>query len=844
MSNESSPDEILRLALESRKQGIPVRIDLPGAELSGRHLPAADLVGANLRGAELTGAILAGARLSRADLRGANLIGASLDGADLTDADLRGADLAGARIDDAVFTNARLEGACLTSVLGDPLSMVEAKMDRQTVILSEFTMRDIAEMVVRGAIVNEKETIPPSLTPPKGERGSPPRTAEAPKREEVVALSLLEAPQEAPGQPLLAYFPPSKFNARAGAFAPSFFPPSGQTSIVPTIREAEVSARLTIADQDGGEVPASRRMFQDLNALIDAARIEQTAGSLSLRPQLPAIEQMKRNSFQFPRIGDEYLGVKITEVMKPGVSSRCFRARGGEGETFVVRIFDPGCNGAALQLPAFQRGLRALNKLQGVNPGSIRVVELIAVAPDQTAYVMKDYTGGTLQDLVDGSLSLQDGLAAVQSLCESVGEIHQQGLMVRSWKPSNLFVDGKSIVIGELDMVHLTTMSQYRADLFGYRNYSAPEEIIGAGTRSPNADVFSLGKILEFILTREEPFIPLGGARVLDARDNIPKVLVDIVTRATAHDASERYQDARDLGHDLSVYKMEGDRAVLVASIRPQVTSQLSVRPLSHNPDLPKHEEVVRKHKERVRRPQKPAGISVRRQIELGVALLGGLGGLAVSVLLILSPTSVDTVEGMLPYVSGAVGLSVFGLRAPREKIALYRAWTWLGAAGLFYLLDPLQFAHLAWERRLSSGTIEQRQMAAQSLSRIGKADFTGVTLSGTNFSGKDLASAKFNNANLTGVNFGSAFLLETDFRQADISGANFVGANLQGAKLEGAIGLEEASCDRYTLLPLGVACTKGYLSATASGDSGSDSPERQSERSSQPRRAVPVVPQ
>src|SRR5690606_17934896 len=79
--------------------------------------------------------------------------------------DLRGADLAGARLDDAVLAGARLEGACLQAVFGDPLSMTSARMDRITIELSEFTLRDIAQMVVRGVDVQEDKVVPVSEHP-------------------------------------------------------------------------------------------------------------------------------------------------------------------------------------------------------------------------------------------------------------------------------------------------------------------------------------------------------------------------------------------------------------------------------------------------------------------------------------------------------------------------------------------------------------------------------------------------------------------------------------------------------------------------------------------------------
>jgi uncharacterized protein YjbI with pentapeptide repeats len=70
-------------------------LDLSGADLSGRDLRAARLMGADLRGANLSGCDLREARLTnvnleRADLRDADARGAAFHHANLTQADLRG----------------------------------------------------------------------------------------------------------------------------------------------------------------------------------------------------------------------------------------------------------------------------------------------------------------------------------------------------------------------------------------------------------------------------------------------------------------------------------------------------------------------------------------------------------------------------------------------------------------------------------------------------------------------------------------------------------------------------------------------------------------------------------
>lgn len=833
-------------------------ISLPRADLSGAHLAGADLVGADLEGADLTGSILAGAHLARANLKRAVLIGASLDGADLTDADLRGADLAGARIDDAVLASTRLEGACFQAVFGDPLSMTAARMDQVTIELSEFTMRDIAQMVVRGVDVREHETAPVSEREPRPspsditsgapsilplvardaeERSSEPAFSPAPRALFPQDFVVTEAPSssEEPVSSKLIIEPPS-FDQRLSSIpeirralgsippsaprstpissrAPSLFPGNRSPSIIPVFRAAEVSARLDQAISEQEQMPVSQRMFLQLSALIDDARIE-AAPPVSLRPQRQDVKKLAAGGFEFPMPGDEYLGVTILDEMARGTTSRCFVGTTADGIEAVVRIFDPHCDGAALQLPAFQRGLRALSRLQGLRDPDIAVVELLAIATDQTAYVARHYPGKSLQELLEVSMTLGAGLEALGSLARTMAAIHRHGVMVRSWKPSNVLVDGFHLLLSEPDMVHLATLAQYRGDAGGYKAYAAPEELLGRGTRSPTADVYSLGKMLEFLLTGQEPLVPLGSPPLISERENIPAVLVDLVKRATAQEPAERYQTVDELLADLKAFQEKGDRAVLLASIRPRVVSQLSIPPMSTGPEVPNIDELIREKIKgrRAEKKKEPESLAWHRQAEIGAALLGGLGGLAVTILMVLSPRSVDSMEGMGLYLAAAMGLLALALPVPSVKRIPYRLGTWLGFTILVWLLDPIQLAEFTWSRQLKSGSEIEKQAAVKSLSRVGKKDVSGAELDGVRFDQFDLDSLNFRGASLRKANFKRAFLVEAQFDGADVTGANFRGANLFGASLAGAIGLEEAECDRYSILPVGLLCEGGMI--------------------------------
>src|SRR5690606_17005580 len=207
-----------------------------------------------------------------------------------------------------------------------------------------------------------------------------------------------------------------------------------------------------------------------------------------------------------------------------------------------------------------------------------------------------------------------------------------------------------------------------------------------------------------------------------------------------------------------------------------------------------------------------PPPLTRARQVELALALLGGLGGLGVVLLLIVAPRSVDSMDAMGLVLAGLMGLTALFLPVPTVKRIPYRLITCFAAACLVWLVDPLALARFTWSRQLDGGSIAQKQEALKSLARVGKRDASGANFDGGHFAEVDLPNMDFTAASLEDANFKKAFLVEAQFQKANVRGANFSGANLFGAKIAHAVGLEEAQCDRYTKLPEGFSCQKGFI--------------------------------
>jgi uncharacterized protein YjbI with pentapeptide repeats len=116
LPSQPAPDIQAALTALGHRPSRPERqpIDLTGLHLAAAQLGGANLTGAQLSGTDLTRAWLDSADLTRAGLADTNLAGAWLDGANLGGAGLRGANLTGAHLYIASLAGAWLAGANLT----------------------------------------------------------------------------------------------------------------------------------------------------------------------------------------------------------------------------------------------------------------------------------------------------------------------------------------------------------------------------------------------------------------------------------------------------------------------------------------------------------------------------------------------------------------------------------------------------------------------------------------------------------------------------------------------------------------------------------------------------------
>ncbi|MEO8433304.1 MAG: tetratricopeptide repeat protein [Pyrinomonadaceae bacterium] len=253
----------------------------------------------------------------------------------------------------------------------------------------------------------------------------------------------------------------------------------------------------------------------------------------------------------------------------------------------------------------FLREARAVSLLSHTN---IATVHDYGETPDgQPFIVMELVKGEPLSELLDRSaLSLSRAVEVVESVAAALGEAHQQGIIHRDVKPSNVVVTERGQVkVLDFGLVkHLNEEpeteaganaarqlgTQTRSDVVvGTPLYLSPEQAT-SGAVDGRSDLFALGALLYECITGQSAFSGSSvmeiGAQVIHVNPpapstinpRIPPQLDRITLKALAKKPEQRYQTAAEMIVDLQAVRAslgpEDQRTTRIS--RPAVTAHPS----------------------------------------------------------------------------------------------------------------------------------------------------------------------------------------------------------------------------------------------------------------------------
>ena len=261
-----------------------------------------------------------------------------------------------------------------------------------------------------------------------------------------------------------------------------------------------------------------------------------------------------------------------------------FLARGGMGAVYVaddqsldrrvalkvLEAEDPQGTMAGRLL----REARVLAQLE--HPGIVPVHDAGTLPDGRVFYVMKFVEGARLDQFLSSVPALSDRLRLFMRICDAVSFAHSRGILHRDLKPANVMVGafGEILVMdwglakilatggnnGSNNDENETLVTSSREPptksgstqasaitgegmIMGTPGYMSPEQASGkTGSVDVRSDIFSLGKLLEFIAN--------GAGQSPNVR--APRALRAIYEKAAAANAKDRYSSVSALNEDLS----------------------------------------------------------------------------------------------------------------------------------------------------------------------------------------------------------------------------------------------------------------------------------------------------
>jgi eukaryotic-like serine/threonine-protein kinase len=182
-----------------------------------------------------------------------------------------------------------------------------------------------------------------------------------------------------------------------------------------------------------------------------------------------------------------------------------------------------------------------------------------------TYYIaMEVIEGRSLKELImtRGPLPIGQALAYTHEILEALRFAHRHGIIHRDIKPHNILI-GERLKVTDFGIARAGASQMTEAgSIMGTAQYLSPEQARGAPVTA-SSDLYSVGIVLYEMLTGKVPFsgdsaIEIAMKHLNDApkppskiRPEIPEELDQVVLRALAKNAEDRYQTAEEFSEDL-----------------------------------------------------------------------------------------------------------------------------------------------------------------------------------------------------------------------------------------------------------------------------------------------------
>jgi hypothetical protein len=244
--------------------------------------------------------------------------------------------------------------------------------------------------------------------------------------------------------------------------------------------------------------------------------------------------------------GETIPGFELARVLGEGSHGRVWLARETDGlrRLVALKVF------SRENRAHFERELDAARRVEEIRRRG-RASELVQAlgsgeAGDVSWIALEYLEGGSLAEVVarDGPLPVEAAVAAARDVARALVLLHAEGIFHRDVKPGNVLVgsDGR-VRLGDFGLARALDGTLTAA---GSPAFAAPEVIAGKLVSGRQADVYSLGATLIFLLTGET-ILPGRPDLFALERKGVPRPLQQALVAATAAAPEERLATVEEL---------------------------------------------------------------------------------------------------------------------------------------------------------------------------------------------------------------------------------------------------------------------------------------------------------
>lgn len=185
------------------------------------------------------------------------------------------------------------------------------------------------------------------------------------------------------------------------------------------------------------------------------------------------------------------------------------------GERGCVSLLQNRQNGTRFIFRHYRGNGEVYQKLLGISCPNLPQIMEVAQSDGMVAVLEEYIQGDSLAFLLKGALfTPAEARKITLQLCNALWVLHKLGAVHRDIKTENVIVRGSEAVLIDFDASRVFK-SENHSDtrILGTTGYAAPEQY-GIGQTDERADIYSVGVLLNIMLTGKHPSRELAGGRL------------------------------------------------------------------------------------------------------------------------------------------------------------------------------------------------------------------------------------------------------------------------------------------------------------------------------------------